>query len=61
MKYHNLHDFRTSTSSKETSSDHYKDLQELKLLPNFDVNLTSSPGGVMNLTFNTLFRTPAGD
>ena len=40
MKYHILHDFGTSTSFKEKSSDHFKDLQKLKLLTNVDVNLT---------------------
>ena len=48
MKYGILHDFRTSTPVKEKSSDHFKDLQTLKLLANFDVNLTVSPRGVMN-------------
>ena len=48
MKYHSLHDFRTSTPFKEKSSDNFKDVQKLKLLTNFDVILTSSPEGVMN-------------
>ena len=48
MKYHILHDFRTSTPYMEKSSDHFKDLHKLKLLTNLDINLTSSPGGVMN-------------
>ena len=43
-KYHILHDFRTSTPFEETSSDHFKDLCKLKLLTNFDVNLTSFLG-----------------
>ena len=38
MKYHILHDFRTSTSFEEKSSDHFEDLHELKLLTNFDVS-----------------------
>ena len=48
MKYHILHDFRTSAPFEEKSSDHFKDLHKLKVLETFDVNLTSSPGGVMN-------------
>ena len=48
MKYHIFLDFRTSTPFKGKSSDHFKDPHKLKLLTNFDVNLTSSPGGIMN-------------
>ena len=48
MKYNALHDFRTSTSSKEKSFDHFKDLHQLKLLKKFNVNLFSSPEEVMN-------------
>ena len=48
MKYHILHDFRTSTPFMEESSDHFKDLHEMELLTSFDVNVTSFPGGVMN-------------
>ena len=48
MKYHILHDFRTSTPFKKTSSDHFKNVYKLKLLTNFDVNLTSFLGGVIN-------------
>ena len=44
MKYHIWHDFRSFTLFKEISSDHFEDLYKLKLLTNFDVNLTSSPG-----------------
>ena len=36
MKYQMLHVFRTSTAIKEKSSDHFKDIYELKLLTNFD-------------------------
>ena len=43
-----------STPFKEKSSDHFEDLPELKLLTNFDVNLTSSPIGAMNETFNPI-------
>ena len=48
MKYHILHDFRTSTPFKEKLPDHFKDLPNLKLLTNLDINLTSLPEGVMN-------------
>ena len=48
MKYHILHQFRTSTPSKEKSSDHFKDAHKMELLTNFDVNLTLFLGGVMN-------------
>ena len=46
MKYHVLHDFITSTPFEEKSSAHFKDLH--KILTNFDISLTSFPGGVMN-------------
>ena len=46
MKYHILHDFRTSTPFEEKSSDNLKNLQKLKLLTNLDVKLTSFLGGV---------------
>ena len=61
MKYHILHDFRTSDPYKEKSSDRFKDLHKLKFLANFDVSLISSPGVVMNQACNTLFITPPGD
>ena len=48
MKYHILHGFRTSTPFQEKSSDYFKDLYKMELLTNFDVNLTSFLGGVMN-------------
>ena len=48
MKYHILHNFRTPTPFKETSSHHFKDLHKLKLQAKSDVSLMSSPGGVMN-------------
>ena len=47
MKYHILHYIRTSIPFKEKSSDHFKDLHNMELLTNFDVNLTSFLGGVM--------------
>ena len=51
MKYHILHDFRTSTSSQEKFSDHIEAiLHKLKLLTYFDVNMTSVPRGIMNGT-----------
>ena len=46
MKYHILHDFRTSTTHREKSSDLF--IIKLKLLTNFDFTLTLSPGGVTN-------------
>ena len=61
MKYHVSYHFRPSTLLKKQSSNDIKDLHKLKLLKNFDVNLTSSPGGVTNLTINTLFITPQFD
>ena len=51
--YHIMHGFRNSTPFKRKSSYHFKDIHKLKLLTNFDVNLTSSPGGVMNQPFNS--------
>ena len=57
MKYQILHEFRTLTPFKEKSSDHFKDLHKLKFLTNSDVNLKSSRGGVINLTFNTISST----
>ena len=52
MKHpHNLNDFKTSTPFKENLLGHFKDHHIVKLLTNFDVNLTSVPGGVTNLGF----------
>ena len=48
MKYHVLHDFITSTSFEENSSDHFKDRHKMEFLTNFDISLTSFPGGVIN-------------
>ena len=48
MKYHVVHDFITSTSFKEKSSDHFKDLHKMELLKNFDISPTSFLGGVTN-------------
>ena len=58
MKHHILHDSRTSTSFKKSSSYQFKDVQILKLLTSFDTSLTSLLGGLMNLKFNLLFTTP---
>ena len=48
IKYHILHEFGTSTPFTKTSSDQFKDLYKLKLLTNFDVNLTTFLGEVTN-------------
>ena len=37
-----LHDVRASTAYKEKSSEHFKDIYKLKLLANFNLDLTSS-------------------
>ena len=58
MKYRTLHDFGASTPFKEKSSDHFKDVHKLKLLTNFDVNLTSFLGGETNNVVNVKFVTP---
>ena len=52
MKYHILHDFRTSVPFKKKTCDHLKDLQKTKFLKNFDVNLTTFPGEVINYVLN---------
>ena len=61
MKCQILHDFGTSTKFKEKFSDNFKELHKLKLLTNFDVNLTSFLGEVINNVFNVNFVTPTGD
>ena len=52
MKSHILHDFRTSTPFEGNSSDHFTDhftdLDKLKPLTNFDVNMKLFLGGVTN-------------
>ena len=53
MKYHILHYLRTSTPFKEKPFDHFKEVHKMEHLTNFDVNLTSFLGGVMNERFNT--------
>ena len=50
MKYHIVHHSRTPISFKEKPTNHCKDLHKLKLVTNFDVNLTSVSGGVMDKT-----------
>ena len=60
MKSHILHDFRASTQFKETSYDDFEGLHKLKLLTNFDLNLTSFPGGVTNYLVSVLLITPLG-
>ena len=52
MKYHILHDFTAPILFKEESSDHFKALHKLKLLTNFNVNLTSFLGEVINYVLN---------
>ena len=42
-----MHNFRTSTPFQKKSSHHFKGLHKLKLLTNFDFNLTSILGGVI--------------
>ena len=61
MKYHILHDYITSTPFTEKSPDHFKDLHKLKLLTDFDDNLTSFLGGVMNYVLNVQFITLFGE
>ena len=52
MKNHILYVSRTFNAFKEISSDHFKDIYKLKLQTNFDVNMTSSLGGVPNYVLN---------
>ena len=47
-KYQILHDFKTSTSFNEKSSDHVKDVHKLRVLTIFYINQTLLPGGVEN-------------
>ena len=50
-----------TTRQKKPSAYRVKDLHNLKLLTNFVVNLTSSPGESYEInTCNTLFVTPSG-
>ena len=53
-----MSDFGTSNLFKEKFSDHFKDLHKLKILTNFDVNLTTFLGVVMNYVLNITFATP---
>ena len=52
MKYHILHVFRTSIEFINKSSDHFKDIYNLKLLTSFHVNTTSFLKGVPNYVLN---------
>ena len=52
MKYHILQVFKTSIEFIKKSSDHFKDIYKLKLLTNFDVNMTSLLNGVPNYVLN---------
>ena len=64
MKYHILHDFRTSAPLKAKSSRHSKGLHKLKLLTNVDVKLTSFLGRVINYVlqrFSKLCENWGGD
>ena len=63
MKYHLLHRFKASATFKKKFSDHFKDLHELKLLLNVDVNtpfgeikLHSRLGVFVNLFYLALKR-----
>ena len=40
MKYHILHDLRTSNPFQKKSSAHFEDLRKLELLTKFDINVT---------------------
>ena len=48
MKYYILHVSITSSPSKEKLCDNFKDTSKLKLLTNFNFNLTLSSGEVVN-------------
>ena len=52
MKYHILQVFKISIEFVKKSSDHFKDIYKLKLLTNFDVNMTSFLNGVPNYILN---------
>ena len=55
--FRNGHDTRgRNLPFKEKSSNHFKDLHKLKLMTNLDLGLTSSPGGVTNLTFSHMIH-----
>ena len=48
MKYHILHDIRTSAPFKEGSFDHFEDVHQLKFLAYLGINLMLTPGRVIN-------------
>ena len=52
MKNHIFQVFETSIKFIEKSSDHFKDIYKLKLLTNFDVDMTSFLKGVPNYMLN---------
>ena len=52
MKYHIFQVFKTSIDFIKKSSDHFKDIYELKLLKSSDVNMTSFLKGVPNYVLN---------
>ena len=52
MKYDIFQVLKTSIEFIEKSSDHVKDINKLKLLTSFDVNMTSFPKGVPNYVLN---------
>ena len=58
MKCYILHDYGTFTPFTEKSFDQFKDLHQLMLLKNFDINLTSLLGGVVNNVLNVKFVSP---
>ena len=52
MKYHIFQVFKPFIEFIKQSSDHFKDIYELKLLTSFDVNMTSFLKGVPNYVLN---------
>ena len=52
MKYHMCRIFDLPLHLRKKSSDQSKDLCKLKLLSNFDVNLTSFQGGIVSSVLN---------
>ena len=55
-----MHNIGTSFPFKENSSDQLNNLNKLKLLTNFDVNLTSFLGEEMNNVSDVKLVTPPG-
>ena len=52
MKYHILQVFKSSMEFIKKSSDHFKDINKLKLLTSFDVNMMSFLKGVQKYVLN---------